>query len=99
MRGNHGDAAEALRSVLTEIIEPVVVGSTDSRRERWVQAIKAHDIEPDGGAQCRQIDPFTIHCRDLGDGIKAAGGVGLEVWPHYAEHPIPALSGMGVHGG
>ena len=97
--GDHGHASQSLWSVLTEVVEPVVVGSTNGRGERRVQTVETHDIEPDRWEQRRQIHPFTIHRGDLGDRIKTACGVGLEVRPHHAEHAIPALSRVGVHRG
>ena len=52
-------------AVLAELVNPVVVGLTQSQRQPRVHAIAGNDAEPHSRKQDRDVDPFQLHAHDL----------------------------------
>ena len=100
VHGQHRHELQLVGAVLAELVDPVVVGLADRQRELGIHVVAAHERQPAGGIEDRDVHALHRHAHHLGLGVVVA--LDREVEATGVEDPpsreqLGALGGPGAH--
>ena len=98
LRQHRGDL-HPRRVGLAEVVEPVVVGAADRRRERAVHAVQpVGNVEADGGVHHGDVDALHVHRLELGAPVVVALAHRAGRLVGASAHPVHTVGVVDVAG-